>query len=56
MVGADGLERAGEVTVLVFDKTGTLTVGRGLHSLTFQLNVSTLHGTGGARRGCVGGG
>lgn len=27
MKGADGLERAGQVTILVFDKTGTLTVG-----------------------------
>lgn len=25
--GADGLERAGHVTILVFDKTGTLTIG-----------------------------
>ena len=35
MWGADGLERAGEVTILVFDKTG-----RGLHSSTSQLNLS----------------
>jgi hypothetical protein len=27
--------------------------GRGLHSSTFQLNLSALYGTGGARRGCV---
>ena len=26
---------------------------RGLHSFTFQLNVSALYGIGGARRGCV---
>jgi len=26
---------------------------RGLHSSTFQLNLSALHGVGGARRGCV---
>jgi len=26
--------------------------GRGLHSFTFQLNVSAFHGRGGARRGC----
>ena len=26
---------------------------RGLHSLTFQLNLSALYGTGGAHRGCV---
>jgi hypothetical protein len=28
-------------------------LGRGLHSLTSQLNLSALHGIGGARRGCV---
>ena len=28
--------------------------GRGLHSFTFQLNVSTLYGIGGASRGCLG--
>jgi len=27
--------------------------GRGLHSSTFQLNLSALYGMGGARRGCV---
>jgi len=27
--------------------------GRGLHSLTFQLNLSAFHGIGGARRGRV---
>jgi len=27
--------------------------GRGLHSSTFQLNLSALYGIGGARRGCV---
>ena len=27
--------------------------GRGLHSFTFQLNLSALYGIGGARRGCV---
>jgi hypothetical protein len=27
--------------------------GRGLHSFTSQLNLSTVHGIGGARRGCV---
>jgi len=27
--------------------------GRGLHSLTSQLNLSAFYGTGGARRGCV---
>jgi len=27
--------------------------GRGLHSLTCQLNLSAFHGIGGARRGCV---
>jgi len=29
--------------------------GRGLHSSTFRLNVSTFCGIGGALRGCVGG-
>ena len=29
--------------------------GRGLHSFTFQLNVSAFCGTGGAFRGCLGG-
>ena len=29
--------------------------GRGVHSSTFQLNVSAFYGTGGAFRGCVGG-
>jgi len=33
---------------------GSLIAGRGLHSFTFQLNVSTLHGIGGACRGCLG--
>jgi len=28
-------------------------VSRGLHSFTFQLNVSAFHGRGGARRGCL---
>jgi len=28
-------------------------VGRGLHSLTSQLNLSAIYGIGGARRGCV---
>jgi len=32
---------------------GPHTGGRGLHSSTFQLNLSALHGIGGARRGCV---
>ena len=27
--------------------------GRGLHSFLSQLNLSTLYGIGGARRGCV---
>jgi hypothetical protein len=27
--------------------------GRGLHSSTFQLNLSALYGIGGARTGCV---
>jgi hypothetical protein len=27
--------------------------GRGLHSSSFQLNLSALYGTGGARKGCV---
>jgi len=27
--------------------------GRGLHSLTSQLNLSAFYGIGGARRGCV---
>ena len=27
--------------------------GRGLHSSTFQLNLSALYGIGGARRSCV---
>jgi hypothetical protein len=27
--------------------------GRGLHSSTFQLNLSALNWTGGARRGCI---
>ena len=27
--------------------------GRGLHSSTFQLNLSALYGIGGARRACV---
>ena len=30
-------------------------LGRGLHSSTFRLNVSTLCGIGGAFRGCLGG-
>jgi hypothetical protein len=30
-----------------------LASGRGLHSSTFQLNLSALYGIGGARRGCV---
>jgi len=30
-----------------------LVAGRGLHSSTFQLNLSGLCGIGGARRGCV---
>ena len=29
------------------------TTGRGLHSSTFQLNLSALYGVGGAGRGCV---
>jgi len=29
------------------------TPGRGLHSSTFQLNLSAVCGIGGARRGCV---
>jgi hypothetical protein len=28
-------------------------MGRGLHSSTFQLNLSALYGIGGTRRGCV---
>jgi len=27
--------------------------GRGLHSITYQLNLSNFYGIGGARRGCV---
>ena len=30
-----------------------LHVGRGLHSSTFQLNLSALYGIGGAHRDCV---
>jgi hypothetical protein len=30
-----------------------LVAGRGLHSLTSQLNLSALYGIGGARRKCV---
>jgi len=37
-----------------FDKmVAACTFGRGLHSSTFQLNLSALYGRGGARRGCV---
>jgi len=41
---------------LLYDRCGpqvTLLVGRGLHSSTPQLNLSTFYGIGGARRGCV---
>jgi hypothetical protein len=31
----------------------SVVAGRGLHSSTFQLNLSALYGIGGARRGCV---
>ena len=33
--------------------TNDMKLGKGLHSSTFQLNVSSLYGIGGARRGCV---
>jgi hypothetical protein len=35
------------------DEDGDDIGGRGLHSSTFQLNLSALYGIGGARRGCV---
>ena len=35
------------------DDTQQHIFGRGLHSSTFQLNLSALYGIGGARRGCV---
>ena len=34
-------------------RVGQRTAGRGLHSSTFQLNLSALYGIGGARRGSV---
>jgi len=34
-------------------KNHQLPLGRGLHSSTFQLNLGTLNGIAGARRGCV---
>jgi len=38
---------------LVSDPNKMGKTGRGLHSLTSQLNLSALHGIGGARRGYV---
>ena len=35
--------------------TSTVPVPRGLHSSTFQLNISAFCGIGGALRGCLGG-
>jgi len=35
------------------DAAGQEATGRGLHSSTFQLNLSALYGIGGARRGRV---
>ena len=37
----------------VADHVDAAVGGRGLHSSTFQLNLSALYGIGGARRGCV---
>jgi len=37
------------------DAGGEPIVGRGLHSSTFQLNLSAFSETGGAVRGCFGG-
>ena len=35
------------------DRVGGDALGRGVRSSTFQLNLSTLYGIGGARRSCV---
>jgi hypothetical protein len=39
--------------VRVDDVAGNIYQDRGLHSFTFQLNLSEFYGIGGARRGCV---
>jgi hypothetical protein len=47
----DGVDVHGAVDAL--DGFGGQPVARGLHSFTFQLNLSAFWGIGGARRGCV---
>jgi hypothetical protein len=56
---ADAADADESVSVAESDELGTGAGagagagGRGLHSLTSQLNLSALYGIGGARRGCV---
>jgi hypothetical protein len=54
-VAADAVRlAAGRGGVRLASRGAELRVGgRGLHSSTFQLNLSALNGIGGARRGCV---
>jgi hypothetical protein len=50
-VGADGVWAPGQsIRAVAYDSP---IPGRGLHSSTFQLNLSALYGIEGARRGCV---
>jgi len=46
-----GMEASGSPARFAMGNKGPS--ARGLHSSTFQLNLSALHGIGGARRGCV---
>ena len=39
--------------IVRYDLASGRELGRGLHSSTFQLNLSAFYGIGGARRGCV---
>jgi len=56
MAEAQHQQQGGEVGDEVQHSEHTVDVPpqlRGLHSSTFQLNLSALYGIGGARRGCV---
>jgi hypothetical protein len=43
----------GDLSFLNIEGAEYVDAGRGLHSCTFQLNLSALYGIEGARRGCV---
>jgi len=55
VVPGEHVKFGASVTFTTVETTCKELMGRGLHSFTFQLNVSAVYWTRGVCRGCVGG-